>query len=325
MKQNNPATLREQILAALLTAEGYCSGAELAERFGVSRTAVWKCMEQLKEAGCTIEAATNRGYRLTDMPDLFCVPYFQTLVQGCRIPWQVQHLTETDSTNTVAKRLAAEGAPEGTVIVADRQTSGKGRLGRSFHAPMGGLYLSLVIRPELPLIDMMKVTACAASAVYCALQDVGVTAQIKWVNDLFLNGRKICGILTESSFNAELMTPDYLVIGIGINLHPAPHLPEVLKPILTDLTTETGSAPLRCVLSAGILRHLEAYLSGIQAHTFLDVYRDNSCTIGRRVRVMLNGVPCEALAVGFAEDAGLIVRCDDGSEHTIRTGSAEIL
>lgn len=318
--------LQDTILAALLTAgDTYVSGEQLAREAGVSRTAVWKAIEKLGQDGCEIEAVRNRGYRLTHMPARFCMKYTEQLTEGCRIPWQVQHYREVDSTNRMAKELAAQGAPEGLVLVADRQTAGRGRLGRHFHAPEGGLYMSFLLRPTLPISDMMAVTACMAAAVHCALKEFGITTQIKWVNDLYLNGRKLCGILSEGSFNAELLQMEYLVIGIGINLVPDPHLPEELRPIVTDLTTETGSAPHRSVLTAAILRHAEEMIDGIGAHTFLPVYTAHSCTLGHRVQVRAQRGECTALAVGFTEDAGLIVQHPDGKREVIRAGSAVIV
>ncbi len=317
--------LKDSVFRELLIANGYRSGSELAKQFGVSRTAIWKVIEQLKEDGCQIEAISKRGYLLISEPDLFSTGYLQSLTADCRIPWTVQHFSELDSTNNYAKTLASQGAPEGTVIIANHQTAGKGRLGKHFHSPEGGLYMSLILRPSLSLDNMMAVTACTASAIHLALHDFGVTTQIKWVNDLFLNGKKICGILTEGSFNAELLTMDYLVIGAGINLHPDPHLPDELKSIITDIETETGQDIRRTVLTAAILRHLECLLSELPQHTYLPIYTEHSCTLGHHVRVQAAKGTCTALAVGFSDNAGLIVRHEDGTEEVIQTGTAQLL
>ena len=315
--------LRDDVLLELVSRRGeYISGAALAERLHVSRTAVWKVIENLKAEGAEIISVSNRGYMLNEMPDVFCAPYMDTLTAGCRIPWKVQWFPEIGSTNDEAKLQAAQGAPEGMVIIADTQTGGKGRLGKHFHSPPGSLYMSAVLRPQLPLSDMMAVTACTAAAVHEALAKYGITAKIKWVNDLFLNGRKICGILSEGSFNAELLTMDYLVIGIGINLRPDPNLPDELKPIITDLLTETGQSIPRFALAASILRELEEFMAHIQERTFLPVYTEHSMTIGRRVEVQGKDGVFTGIAVGYERDAGLIVAHDDGTQETIRTGSA---
>lgn len=318
--------IKEMVLEQLLRAKGeYCSGRELAEQFGVSRTAVWKAIDQLKAEGCDIEAVTNKGYRLMNRDILFDNTLFKELVHDCLTEWNVIHVTETDSTNNYAKKLAAEGAPAGTVVLADRQSAGKGRLGKSFHSPSGGLYMSIILRPKLPLSDMMAVTACTAAAVHEALNEFGFQTKIKWVNDLFLNGKKICGILTEGSFNAELLSMDYLVIGIGINLRSDPNLPEKLRSIVTDLQTESGTIFSRTALMAMILMEMDLFLDEIQERTYLPVYTEYSCTLGHQVLVKTEKGERTGLAVSFAEDAGLIVAFPDGSRETIRTGTAVIV
>ena len=314
---------KDKVLQALLQAEGrYLSGAALAKELGCSRTAVWKAIEQLKADGCQIEAVTNRGYSLQNTGDLFLPVQLEKRLTNARTSYQIHHFPELDSTNNRLKELAAAGAPAGTAVIADRQTAGKGRLGKSFHSPAGGMYLSVLLRPDLPLTDMMAVTACTASAVYLALADLGIQSQIKWVNDLFLHGKKICGILSEGAFNAELLKMDYLIIGIGINLTPDPNLPEELRPIVTDILTETGIRLHRADLIAGILLHLEQLIADLPARTYLPFYKQNSCTLGHHVQFLSNGTQKTALAVDFADDAGLIVESEGGTRETIRTGTA---
>ena len=319
-------SLKEKVLKQLMQANGeYCSGAMLADLFHVSRTAVWKAVEQLKGEGCCIEALTKKGYRLTNLSDLFCPQAFQDLVKDCRTGWQVRHLQVIDSTNNEAKRLASEGAAAGMVVLADRQTSGRGRMGKQFHSPAGGLYFSVILRPQLPLMDMMALTACTAAAVHQALMEFGIPTQIKWVNDLFLNGKKVCGILSEGEFSAELLRMEYMVVGIGINLRKDPDLPEELQSIVTDLFTETEKHVDRTRLLAAILRQLERYIDGLPERTYLPVYTQNSCTLGHHVRVMAERGLSTALAAGFSDDAGLIVVFPDGSREIIRTGTAQII
>ena len=314
---------KDKVLQALLAAEGrYLSGAALARELGCSRTAVWKAIEQLKAEGCEIGAVTNRGYSLKNAGELFLPAELAKRLSGARTSYQFHHFPELDSTNNRLKELAAAGAPAGTVVIADRQTAGKGRLGKSFHSPAGGMYLSVLLRPDLPLTDMMAVTACTASAVHLALADLGITAQIKWVNDLFLNGKKICGILSEGAFNAELLKMDYLIIGIGINLMSDPALPEELRPIVTDIYSETGLRLQRADLIAAILTHLEQLIDELPSRTYLPIYKKHSCTLGHHVQFLSNGFPKTALAVDFADDAGLIVINEDGTPETIRTGTA---
>ena len=314
-------SLKDKVLSELLLSSGeYCSGRQLAEKFGVSRTAVWKAIDHLKAQGCKIDAVTNKGYLLKEIPDIYNQKYMELLLEGTG--FQVQHFTEIDSTNKQAKMLAGQHAPSRTVITADRQTAGRGRMGKSFHSPTGGLYMSVIVRPDLPLTATMSITACTAAAVHEALKKFGIITQIKWVNDLFLQGRKICGILSEGSFNAELLKMDYLVIGIGINLHPDPHLPEELKTIVTDIETETGKQINRCQLLAEILKQMQKYFSEMPERTYLKIYEENSCTLGHKVRT---DTGITGTATGFTEEAGLIIKLPDGTETILSTGSAEIL
>ncbi len=245
-----------------------------------------------------------------------------TLPKGCLLGQEIHYHEEIDSTNSLAKELAAQGAVHGTAVIADRQTAGRGRLGKSFHSPQGGMYLSVILRPNLPLSDMMAVTACTACAVFSALLEFGITSDIKWVNDLFLHGRKICGILCEGGFDPQTGEMAYLVIGIGLNLRNDPDLPSELSQIVTDIQSETGLLISRNALTASILKHLERFMSEIRERTFLQIYTEHSYTLGKRVLVMHGEAEREGVAVGYAEDAGLIVQFPDGTESVIRTGTA---
>ena len=236
--------------------------------------------------------------------------------------FHVEHYEEVDSTNRIAKDLASKNAPPRTVIIADKQTAGRGRMGKSFHSPTGGLYFSVIIRPNLSPTDMMSVTACTAVAMHEALKQFGINTQIKWVNDLFLNGKKICGILTEGSFNAELLKMDYLVTGIGINLHPDENLPEELKPIVTDIETETGLNLNKSELLAVILKNMKKYFNEISERTYLKIYTENSCTLGHKV---LTDAGVEGTAIGFTEDAGLKIKLNSGAEMVLSTGSVQMI
>lgn len=317
---------KSRVLESLLCAgDQFCSGGKLAAQCGVSRTAIWKAIEQLKAEGCEIEAVTNRGYRFRKIPDLYSEGYLQRLLEKTGKPWNICHYEEVTSTNQVAKDLAAQGAPSGTIVIADSQSSGRGRSGKQFHSPKGGLYLSYVLRRDMPMHQMMAVTACAATAVHDALSSFGVHTLIKWVNDLYIGDRKLCGILSEGSFSAELSAMEYLVIGIGINLHPDPQLPDALRPIVTDVESETEICINRCELVAAITQSLDQYLDGIGQHTFLPVYTVQSYTVGKLVRVRVDGEERIGRAVGIASDAGLVVRLDDNRTCTVTTGTAEII
>lgn len=236
----------------------------------------------------------------------------------------VRYFEETDSTNRIARELARDGAGDWTVVAADRQTAGRGRLGKSFHSPQGGLYMSVILRPKVSPEDMMALTACTAVAVFQALREFCVETRIKWVNDLFLHGRKICGILCEGGFGADGQL-EYLVAGIGINLQPDTELPEELREIVTDIASETGLSIPREALIPAILRHLETLLQELPARTFLQDYKAYSYTLGKRVRFSADSGEQEGLAVDVTETGALVVRKEDGSERIVSTGTAAIV
>ncbi len=312
---------KDAIFAKLLASPGqFVSGQQLAATLGVSRAAVWKAVEQLKSEGVRIQAVTNRGYCLAENPDILTETALRNVLHTSCFGKNLHILPTVDSTNRYAKDLASGGAPEGTVVIAEEQHSGRGRMGKSFSSPKGGLYMSVILRPKLQMQDMMAVTACTASAVCLALLDLGILPSIKWVNDLFLNGRKICGILCEGSFQMENGLLDYLVAGIGINLHPI-HSPE-LQNIVTDIVTETGICLTRVETAAAVLYHLESLLQTLSDRTFMEIYRKHSCTLGQRVQVILDGQPEICTAMDFTKDAQLVVKRDNGQTAVIYTGSA---
>ena len=191
---------KEDLLSLLWqNADAYIAGEELARRLSVSRTAVWKAIGQLRETGYNIESVSNRGYRLLSESDVLSEEGIRRHLKHQELKLQV-YKTIT-STNTVLKSLAAEGAPAGLVLIAEEQTAGRGRMGRSFYSPAdSGLYLSLLLRPNVSAVEATRLTACAAVAVAETIEELsGRPAQIKWVNDIFVDGRKVCGILTEAS------------------------------------------------------------------------------------------------------------------------------
>ncbi len=210
--------MREEILKCLRESEEYLSGQQLCERFQVSRTAIWKVIGQLKEEGYEIEAVKNRGYRLKSVPDLVNQEAVSSLL---KTEWAGNtdfFQEEQASTNQTAKMMAEAGAKHGTLVIAERQTMGKGRRGRIWHSPAGsGIWMSMVLRPNIAPSNASMLTLVAAMAVYDVLSTRIESCRIKWPNDLVLDGRKVCGILTEMS--AEFDAVHYVVIGIGINVN----------------------------------------------------------------------------------------------------------
>lgn len=237
-------------------------------------------------------------------------------------------LDEIDSTNNYAKLLAQDGAENGTVVIADYQTAGKGRLGRSFVSPKGtGLYLSLIIRNNISVSSAQLITSCVAVVAAEAIEELcGCDVKIKWVNDLFLGGRKICGILTEASIGFEAAKLDYVIIGIGINVSSLKgKLDSELEKIASSIEDETGEKISRSKLCAVLLKKLEERMNDIESRAFLKEYQRRSMIIGERVVIEEKGVSRAGKVIAIADDAGLTIEFENGEIHTINSGEARIL
>lgn len=318
---------KNEVYRALAEQEGQClSGQELSRRLGISRAAVWKAVEALRRQGCDIEARPGSGYRLRpgDRLDRLSV---ESCLSAPRDHWQV--LEEVDSTNTACKRLAAEGAADGTVVMADMQTAGKGRRGRRFVSPRGkGLYLSVLWRPERPAEALLPLTALAAVAACRAMERVCSAApEIKWPNDLVLQGKKLCGILTEMSLEGESGHVEYVVVGIGINCRQRP---EDFGPELADMAVSLDmvlpGAVRRAALAAALMEELDLLRREIlpRPELWLEEYRRRCLTVGRRVKILRGQQSSEAEAVAVDESFGLTVRCDNGAVETLHSGEVSV-
>ena len=238
---------KEEVLSLLLTAGEPVSGEHICRQLGVTRAAVWKAIDQLRQEGYTIEAAPRRGYTLTARPDRLDTAQVRGYLAGH--PWQplVTAVERVDSTNNACKRLAAEGAPDGTAVLTGMQTAGRGRRGRTFVSPPGGLYFSLILRPHARPEALMHLTAMVAVAAARAIERVsGVYPGIKWTNDLVLGKKKLCGILTEIGIEAESREVDYAVVGIGINCAHAELPPEVAAMSGDRDREKAGPQPAGC-------------------------------------------------------------------------------
>ena len=313
----------KQELLALLRREAYVSGAELGQRLGVSRAAVSKAVAALKKEGYEIDSVPNRGHRLVAEPDRLELAAVRSALGGH--PWAdtLELLPTVDSTNNYLKTLGASGAPHGTVAIAEAQTGGRGRLGRRFDsAPGAGIYLSVLLRPACPPQALMTLTAQAAVATRRAIRTVtGAETGIKWVNDLVLNGRKLCGILTELSIEAESGLVSYAVVGVGVNCNRAVEdFPPELRGTVGSLRSETGTRVDRNALAAAMIRELSA----LPALDWREEYRSACVNLGREVQILAPGQPPhtgKALDVG--PDAELIVQTETGTE-AVQSGEVSV-
>lgn len=321
--------MKDQILALLLGQDGaYISGEAMSAALHVSRAAVWKSIDALREDGYEIEAAPRRGYRLTGGPDRLTagaiLPYLQSEARKEHLVF----LDSVDSTNNYAKSLAMRGGVDGTAIVADEQTGGRGRMGRSFLSPKGrGIYLTMLYRPDIPPARAVNLTAYAAVAVCEGIEAVcGAKPWIKWTNDIVLNNRKLCGILTEMSVEGETGALQYIVTGIGVNAnHTEGDFPPELQRVATSLCLELGHPVGRGRLCAGIINALdEMYGAWLSGGDYYERYRSRCRTVGRPVRLIRGDTVREAFAEDIDKNFGLIVRYPDGRRETVSSGEVSV-
>ncbi len=322
---------KEKILELFEQNKGtYFSGAQIAETLHVSRTAVWKAVESLREEGYALEAAPGRGYALSPDTDIVSAQGVGKYL-GRDLDLDFEVLDEVTSTNTLLKEKAAAGAREGTVIIANSQTGGKGRLGRSFFSPLNtGLYISVLLRPaDIPPQRALKITTMAAVAACRAIDAVlpdQIRPQIKWVNDIFLRGKKVVGILTEASVSMENGNLEYAVLGIGFNVYePEGGFPEELRNIagavlpkrVPDAKNRIAAEFLRCFF--------EVYRApdhlGYEAE-----YKARSLVLGKTVDVIPTGggATRRAKVLDITEDCNLLVEYDDGSQAVLSSGEVSV-
>ncbi len=241
---------------------------------------------------------------------------------------QLQVYRTITSTNTVLKTLAAQNAPAGLALVAGEQTAGRGRMGRSFYSPAeSGLYLSLLLRPDMDALQATHLTACAAVAASETIEELsGSPTQIKWVNDILMNGRKVCGILTEASIDCESGRMQHVIVGLGINTHvPKGDFPEELRSIAGAAFGTDRIPELRCRLAAGILDRLTEYAEKPDSPAVFEAYSRRSCVPGRAIHILAPGKdPVPAQALSLLEDYSLLVRLPDGSTTRLNSGEVSV-
>ena len=247
--------MKDEILQMLKSRKDFISGQELCEHFQVSRTAVWKVMKQLQNDGYEIEAINRKGYRLIASPDVLTVPEILSVMTTEVMGRKIYYYDCLGSTNDQARMLAEQGAEEGSLIIAETQNTGKGRMGRAFFSPEGcGIWMSLILKPEIPPMDASMVTLVGAMAVQEMMQDYGIVSGIKWPNDIVIDGRKVTGILTEMSAGPDRINS--IVIGIGINANMK-FFPEELEKTAISMSMVTGENYHRAEIIACVMDHFE--------------------------------------------------------------------
>lgn len=319
--------VKEEVLRTLRTEQDdYISGQTLADRLSVSRHAVWKAIDKLRAEGYDIEARTNCGYRLVRATDTLSaegVAAFLPQDSG----FALEYHEVIDSTNTRARKLAEDGAPAWTVVLAGSQTAGRGRLGKAFYSPEGsGIYMSIIVRPACDLREANLLTLAAAAAVAEAVELVcDVQVGIKWVNDCFVDDRKICGILTEAAVGVEEQCLRYAVVGIGINVAPPPGgFPEGLKSIATSIYTEPPTTEVRNRLAAEVLMRFRPYAEAPGLRTYFDSYRAHLFVIGRKVDLVRGSMRETVTVRALNDDGSLLVEQADGTMKNIASGEMSL-
>lgn len=316
--------MRQTIIEMLRsTGENYISGEDIASYLGVSRAAVWKHIQRLRDIGYAIESRERCGYKFKDAPDLLLANEVKDGLNTQIIGKEIYYFPSTDSTNREAKILAYSKVPDGTVAVAEEQTSGKGRLSRNFYSPRGkGIWFSLVLRPNLVPSDAPKCTLMAAVAIAHAMERIGLRAQIKWPNDIMFNGKKLVGILTELS--AEMSRITYIVLGIGINVNiKRGEFPPELQDIATSLMEMKGEKITRIEFFRAVLEEFDKLYVEVLKNPkqgfmrILDEWRKYDVTLGKKIKVITsgNGEYFLGIARDIDIDGALLVETPDGIER----------
>lgn len=318
--------VKDRVLEALEANRGeYFSGEALAGRLQVSRNAVWKAISQLRESGYPIDAVSNRGYCLRAESAILSP---QSIAQYLTVPGlEVEVQPVVTSTNTVLRQRAEEGAPEGLVLAAVTQTAGKGRREHAFFSPPdSGLYLSFLLRPDLAAQESLFLTTCAAAAVALAIEDcAGVEAQIKWVNDVFCRGKKVCGILTEAALDLETGGLQYAIVGIGVNLFPpAGGFPADLPEAGAVFSSKPQGLEGRSQLAGSILNHFFSFYPDLAKKPFFEDYRKRSLVLGQPITILERGQTRPAVALDLEEDFSLRVREEDGTVGRLSSGEVSV-
>ena len=323
---------KDTVLKLLQEKSGsFVSGESVSEQLGITRAAVWKAVNALRRDGYDIESRKSQGYRLLVSPDRLSETEIRSRLGEIKLVGRNLVCFESvDSTNSYLKRAASQGVVDGTVAVANEQTGGRGRRGRSFSSPGGrGVYLSALLRPPVEPAHLLPITGFCAVAVCNAVERVAlVRPRIKWTNDLVLGGKKLCGILTELSMEGESGALQYAIVGIGVNVSQTSgdFAPE-LEGIATSLNMETGKTVSRAALAAAIIEELDALYMALLRHRmqpYLDAYRRDCLTIGQEVQLLWEDVHEKVLATGVDDELGLQVLRANGTTGTIRTGEVSV-
>ncbi|MBV4436973.1 biotin--[acetyl-CoA-carboxylase] ligase [Clostridium tyrobutyricum] len=308
--------------------EDFISGQIISEKLGVSRTAIWKYINILRKEGYTIDSYSKKGYKLISSPDILTYEEVKNIIHTKYIGQEFFYFDSIDSTNTVGKKLAEKGEPNGTIIVSEEQTMGHGRLGRNWVSPKyKGIWLSIILRPNVDPINVSKITQIAAAAMIRTLKSLKIDAFVKWPNDIVMNDKKICGILTEMS--AELNRVNYVIVGMGINanLDKTDFNKDILNKA-TSLKIETNSSINRKIFLGTLINEFEKLYDEFQENftvtKSIEICKKYSAVIGNDIKILHSGKEFYATAIDIEENGELVVQYKDGSIEKLISGEISI-
>ncbi|GKU25698.1 biotin--[acetyl-CoA-carboxylase] ligase [Clostridium folliculivorans] len=319
--------MKEKILEILKESKNFVSGETICKEFGITRSAVWKYIKSLKEDGYNIESYPKKGYKLVFSPDYLNKSELKPYLNNSNFVKDILYFDSINSTNTYSKKIANE-ASNGTVVIAEEQTLGKGRFDRTWISPKyKGIWFSVILKPDIDPILVTRITQIAAASVHLATLKHGFKTMIKWPNDIILNNKKLGGILIEMS--CELSQINYIVIGMGINVNLEPSdFPEEVKDKATSLRIEGSKVVDRKILLADILNNFEElykeFLINGSIQTALEICKLNSSVLGKDIKIIHRGNETFAKAVDLNEDGNLIVSYEDGSIKPLYSGEVSI-
>ncbi|OZM57296.1 biotin--[acetyl-CoA-carboxylase] ligase [Lottiidibacillus patelloidae] len=325
-----PSSIREELLAVFNNEkETYISGQMLSEKLNCTRTAIWKHIEELRNEGYVIEAVQKRGYRMTGRPDKLSSDVVKRNLTTNKIGQNIHFYETTPSTQRIAHLLAQQGKPEGTVVFAEEQTEGKGRLDRSWHSPVGaGIWMSIILRPNLPPQHAPQLTLLAAVAIVRAIEsELNITCEIKWPNDILINGKKAVGILTE--LHAEADRINSVIVGIGINVNTTKEeFPSELQHLATSLSLEKGGDKIdRASLARVIFESLEEMYEKYLEHGFTFIkllWESYSVSIGKQIIARTISGEIRGYARGITDEGVLMIEESDGKIQYIHSADIEL-
>lgn len=313
---------KEKILEILYGCTDFISGAEMAKRLGISRNSIWKGINQLKEDGYSI-STSNMGYCLSSRDELDEFSIKRHLVGEHKL----YIYRKESSSNTVAKELCRQGEKEGSVVIVKSQTDGRGRMGRSFISQSeNGLYMSIILRPNIPADKCVNITVAGAVAVLEAIEELSnKDCQIKWVNDIYIGEKKCCGILTEASFDFESGTVQYAIIGIGVNVcPPLGGFDKEISEIACGVYENEYPQGFKAKLCAYIINNFFRYYNRLDSKEYIKVYRGKSNIIGKSVDVYVGNEVISGVATDIDDNANLIVRDEKENVHSFNSGEARV-